>query len=151
MLSSLDKTIKLTIIIVDDCPHEHFFIKQALCEFKNITFYDYYNGETFLHFLQYKSEELYPDQKRPDIVILDVNMPKMSGFELFDLIERKNLRAHFKFFVLTTSLAEKEREDCEKYKLKCFQKPFDFKDFSELLEEIITDAKKDLASQEPEI
>jgi response regulator RpfG family c-di-GMP phosphodiesterase len=135
----VDKDIKLSIAIVDDCKEDHILIKMALKEFKNIVFSDFYNGEDFLHFLE--GENILSQTKHPNIVILDVNMPKMTGFQVFDLIDRKNLRDHMRFFILTTSVTEMEWSNCRKHKLKCFQKPFNINDFRELLEEMIMEAK----------
>ena len=138
----LDKDIKLTIVIVDDNQDEHFFIKRALKDFKNILFNDYYNGEDFLHFLEQKSKQKPSRQIHPDIVILEVNVPKMGGFEIFDLIEQKGLKGRIHFYILTSHITEKEQQNCKKYLLKCFQKPFNVDHFTGLLKEMISEATK---------
>lgn len=139
----LDKNIKLTIVIVDDNPSEHFFIKHALGEYKNILYNDYYSGEDLLRFLEEKSKKIHPSGTLPDIVILDVNMPKLSGFEVFELIGKRGLRHNgIQFYILTTTVTDLERASCKKYNLRCYQKPFNIHDFTELLEDMIKDYLK---------
>ncbi|MFL5765663.1 MAG: response regulator [Bacteroidia bacterium] len=138
-IRELDGNIELTIIIVDDSRDDHFFIKESLCHLKKIHFQDFYDGEDFLDFLEQPGIKKYPDSKHPVIVILDVNMPKLTGFEVFDIIMKKNLRAHFHFFILTTSITEEGKSICKKYALECHQKPFLIDDFTTLLEKIIKD------------
>jgi CheY-like chemotaxis protein len=139
---NIPKDIKLTIVIVDDNPAEHFFIKNALNGFKNILYNDYHNGEDFLRFLEEKNKKPRPSNAYPDIVILDVNMPGMSGFEVFNLIEKKNLKSHTRFYILTTNITDAERENCKRFQLRCYKKPFDLDDFTELLEDIISHSIK---------
>jgi CheY-like chemotaxis protein len=136
-ITGIDKNIKLTIVIVDDSPEEHFFIKKALKDFKNILFNDYYSGEDFLRFLEEKNKKPLAIKTFPDIVILDINMPKMTGFEVFDEIERRGLKKNIKFYVLTTDVTERDRIDCEKHDLACYKKPFNFENFRNVLQEML--------------
>lgn len=138
-ITGINKDIKLTLVIVDDSPEEHFFIKQALKDFKNILFNDYYNGEDFLRFLEERNKRPVLIKNLPDIVILDVNMPKMTGFEVFEIIEKRGLKKNIQFYVLTTNITERDRLNCEKYKLTCYKKPFDLDHFSNVLGEILKD------------
>jgi CheY-like chemotaxis protein len=135
----LDENIELTIIIVDDCRDDHFFIKESLSHYKRIHFLDYYDGEDFLDFLEEQSKRNGFKSKHPVIVILDVNMPKLTGFEVFEMIELKNLKHHIRFYILTTSVTDTEKSKCKKYGLECHQKPFLIDDFTRLLEKIIED------------
>jgi CheY-like chemotaxis protein len=138
----VDKNIKLSIVIVDDSYEDHYFIKTALGDFKNILFNDYYNGLDFLNFLEEKSKAPHLEKTMPDIVILDVNMPKLTGFEVFKIVEQKGLKSHMRFYILTTSITERERIQCDQFGLKCFQKPFSIDRFTELLEEMIAEVVK---------
>lgn len=56
----------------------------------------------------------HPDQQ-VDVIFLDINMPRMNGFEFIDAANRE-LRAHFAKMVvvmLTTSMDPKDRERAE--------------------------------------
>jgi CheY-like chemotaxis protein len=61
------------------------------------------NGEEALQFLA-----THTVSERPDIILMDLNMPKMNGFELLENIRERNPLNDVKIFVLTTS---EERED----------------------------------------
>lgn len=135
----LDQNIQLTIVIVDDNQEDHVLIKTALSAFKNILFNDYYYGKDFLHFLEDKSKKTHSTQTFPNIVILDVKMPGMSGFELFDLVESKGLKGHIKFYILSANFTDDEKRHCLKHGLKFYQKPFDVTHFKKMLEEMISD------------
>jgi CheY-like chemotaxis protein len=69
------------------------------------------NGEEALNYLQQGTSN--PSYARPDIVLLDLNMPKMNGAELLDRIRSDDQLKDLKIFVITTS---DEKEDREKVK-----------------------------------
>jgi two-component system, response regulator len=139
----LNKDIKLKIVIVDDSMDDHFFIKEALEEFKNITFVSFYNGVDFLNYIKEKSKEAHHSSELPDIVILDVNMPKLTGFEVFEKVKEYKVEEIIKFFVLTTSLTDRDLEKCKLLKLECHKKPFSIDAFSILLQAMIKNSGLD--------
>lgn len=46
----------------------------------------------------------------PDVVLIDINMPKMNGFELLDAIRRDDNWKHLKCFIVTTSGEKVDRD-----------------------------------------
>jgi CheY-like chemotaxis protein len=64
------------------------------------------NGEDAIHALEYGGNEIF--NGKPDIILLDLNMPKMNGFEFLTKIKSQNSWKDVKVFMLTTS---DERED----------------------------------------
>jgi two-component system, chemotaxis family, response regulator Rcp1 len=131
----LDKNIKLTIIIVDDAQDDHFFIKESMRDFKNIKWISFYNGEEFLKYLQEKVR--YDTKDLPDIVILDINMPKLSGFDVFELVKERRLQESIAFYILTTNLTQSDLEKCASFVLDCYKKPFSIDHFGTLMQKII--------------
>lgn len=69
------------------------------------------NGEEALSYLNNGAAD--PAYVRPDIVLLDLNMPKMNGSELLQAIRSNSQWKDLKVFVITTS---DEKEDREKIK-----------------------------------
>jgi CheY-like chemotaxis protein len=65
------------------------------------------NGEDALAYLNEVSKS---GGVRPDIILLDLNMPKMNGIELLANIRKKNEWRETKVFIITTS---EEKEDKE--------------------------------------
>jgi CheY-like chemotaxis protein len=59
------------------------------------------NGEEGIHMLEHPEEGVYSDA--PDIVLLDLNMPRMNGLEFLQSIRKKDKWRDLKVFVLTTS------------------------------------------------
>lgn len=68
------------------------------------------NGEEALAYLDQVSKG---EGEVPDIILLDLNMPKMNGVEFLTQIRRKDEWKNTKVFVITTS---DEREDREHIK-----------------------------------
>jgi CheY-like chemotaxis protein len=69
------------------------------------------NGEDGLAYLE--STEKDNTQPRPDIILLDLNMPKMNGVEFLQTLRKDNRFRDLKVFVITTS---DEKEDRQKTK-----------------------------------
>lgn len=69
------------------------------------------NGEEALAYL--KDGVNNPGYMRPDIVLLDLNMPKMNGAEFLQAIRTSDQFKDLKVFVITTS---DEKEDRQKVK-----------------------------------
>jgi CheY-like chemotaxis protein len=68
------------------------------------------NGEEALEILTNN----YPDEYCPDIVLLDINMPKMNGFEFLQAIRNNNDLKDLKVFIITTSDERVDREAARK-------------------------------------
>lgn len=52
-------------------------------------------------------------KERPDLVILDVMMPRISGFEMLELVRMTPEIANLKVIVMTALSAEEQRERAE--------------------------------------
>lgn len=93
------------------------------------------NGEQCLAFL--RREGQYADAPKPDLVLLDLNMPVMDGREvLSEMVDDDELKA-FPVVILTTS--EDDRDVLAMYKLRCsayITKPVDFERFQEITQRI---------------
>ncbi len=83
------------ILIVDDEPHIRMLIEQTLEELEDddVEFLTAENGEIALQIIQ---------QERPQLVFLDVMMPKMNGMEVCRKV-KKELQLFDVFIVLLTA------------------------------------------------
>jgi CheY-like chemotaxis protein len=66
------------------------------------------NGEEALDYL--KGGTANPAYNRPDIILLDLNMPKMNGVEFLNVIRSNDQWKDLKVFVITTSDEKEDRQ-----------------------------------------
>ena len=86
------------------------------------------NGEECLAFLRKQGE--YVNVPTPDLILLDLNMPKVSGLQVLAEMEKDERLRGLPVVVLTTS--DKADEIQKLYKLHCnsyIVKPIDFNQF----------------------
>jgi len=112
----------LCVMVIDDSDADQFMSEIILKEYNpDIEILQAYDGVEALEML--KSAE-----KLPDLILLDINMPRMNGFEfLEEYCSEKNKIPHAPVVVMLTSSAQ--GEDKEKAKThKCvkhyLEKPF---------------------------
>ena len=124
------------ILLVDDSPDDILIAKRAFAKsnMHNKIFVTY-NGEEAIQFLQKK--EKFKDMPTTSLVILDLKMPKVNGFEVLKIIKNDENLKSVPIIVLTSS---SRPEDIERaYKLGCnsfIVKPINFEDFVEAVQEI---------------
>ena len=102
------------LLLVDDDPTTNFFNKHLVGKmgvFKNI--HEASNGKEALQVI----EELHDQGKRPDMILLDINMPIMNGFEFLDHYVKldESMRSSVVVCMLTTSLAVEDLERSKQY------------------------------------
>ena len=93
------------------------------------------NGEDCMAFL--RKERGYEDRPRPDLVLLDLNMPRMDGREVLAEIVRDEQLRSLPVVVLTTS--DSQEDVLASYNLRCSSyivKPVDFHQFSRVVQGI---------------
>ena len=93
------------------------------------------NGEEFLDYLlrrgQYEDPETSP---RPDLILLDLNMPKLNGREALAQLKQHKDLGRIPVVVLTTS--QQEVDILQSYDLGCssyIQKPVDVEQFVDVV------------------
>ncbi len=93
------------------------------------------DGEQALEFLFKRGKHV--DAPTPDLILLDLNMPKLSGQEVLKRIKEDEDLKSIPVIILTTSTAD---EDILKsYQLQAssyIRKPVDFKQFGEVIQKL---------------
>ena len=75
------------------------------------------------------------EQLQPDVLLLDLAMPKMSGLEVLQQLQPKY--PQMKVIVITANGSEQVYKECKKYgAIGYIDKPFDFKDVLAQIEEV---------------
>jgi two-component system response regulator len=93
------------------------------------------NGEECMAFL--RKEDAYAGKPTPDLILLDLNMPRMDGREVLAEIAGDEHLRHLPIVVLTTSSAD--QDILAAYKLRCSSyilKPVDFPQFVRVIQSI---------------
>ncbi|WP_162416095.1 response regulator [Cyclobacterium roseum] len=86
------------------------------------------NGQEALDFLKKRAN--FSDVQRPDLVLLDINIPIFNGFEVLEVIKKDESLKKIPVIMLTTSSNQKDIERA--YKNHCnsyVQKPLEMDDF----------------------
>jgi DNA-binding response OmpR family regulator len=77
-------------------------------------------------------------EKLPDIIVLDLNLPKMHGKDILTLLKANADLAAVPVMVLTTSSVKEERNYCLKAGARQYHiKPVNMRDFKPIIEGII--------------
>jgi CheY-like chemotaxis protein len=126
----------ISILLVEDNPGDVLLARVALEKSKfAVNVQVVTDGEEALDFLYKKGQ--FKEAERPDLVLLDLNLPAKSGWEvLADLKNDDELRV-IPVIILTTSQAEWDIIKCYKLHANCFvNKPFGFDSFDRVVASI---------------
>jgi CheY-like chemotaxis protein len=95
------------ILLLEDESADAYLVKMALKENKILAnLYHVVDGREGLDFLQ--RAEKYTDAPRPDLIFLDLNMPRMNGYEFLKAIKANSMFCDIPVIVLTTSDVEND-------------------------------------------
>jgi CheY-like chemotaxis protein len=79
----------------------------------------------------------YADRPRPGIILLDLNMPRLSGHEVLRQVKEDTDLRTIPVVILTTSDAETDRVRCYTHHANSYLvKPVDFQQFSKMVEDL---------------
>ncbi|MHA3789212.1 response regulator [Flavobacterium hauense] len=100
---------KHTILLVEDDELDVISVERSLKKIENeYNLYTAYNGIEALDILKKMNANALPD-----VILLDLNMPKMNGLEFLRIIRADELLKDIKVFVMTTSSESSERAEAE--------------------------------------
>lgn len=126
----------IDMLLIEDNPGDVRLAQEALNESKvRNKLYVVEDGVEAMKFLLNKDK--YADSPRPDLILLDLNLPRKSGREVLkEIKEDKNLR-RIPVVVLTVSNAEEDILKCYDNYANCYiTKPLDFNQFLKVTREI---------------
>jgi CheY-like chemotaxis protein len=135
-VNTVDGLTAIEILLVEDDPGDVLMTREALDQSKlvhDIQVVD--NGEQALEFLRREGE--YRDARRPDLILLDLNLPRLSGSEVLGVIKDDPDLRSIPVVVLTTSDAEEDV--LRSYQLHAnayVTKPVDFDSFVKVVRQV---------------
>jgi chemotaxis family two-component system response regulator Rcp1 len=124
------------ILLVEDNPGDVRLTKEALKEgkvYNNLHWAK--DGVEALEFL--KREGKYANAPRPDIILLDLNLPKKDGREVLAVVKKNADLKQIPVVVLTTSKAEEDVLKSYELHANCYvTKPVDLEKFIQVVQSI---------------
>lgn len=126
----------IDILLVEDDPGDVLITKEALEHSKvtnNLTCVE--DGEQALAFLRREGE--HADATRPDLILLDLNLPRRDGREVLAEVKNDPELRRIPIVVLTTSQAEEDILRSYDLHANAFvSKPVDFDRFVEVVRQV---------------
>ena len=126
----------IEILLVEDDPGDVLMTQEAFADHKLANnLHVVTNGEEALLFLRKQGE--YADRPTPDLVLLDLNLPRRDGREVLAEVKGDPLLRRLPVVVLTTSDAEEDvLRSYDLHANAYVQKPVDFTNFVEAVRAI---------------
>jgi CheY-like chemotaxis protein len=123
----------IQILLVEDSEADVLLTREALSHAKVVNnLHVVENGDDALHFL-HRSKQ-FADAPRPDLILLDLNLPRRDGREVLAEIKQSDSLKTIPVVVLTTSRAEEDVLKAYGLHANCYiPKPVDFEKFAEVI------------------
>lgn len=132
----LNRTDAIEILLVEDNPGDVCLIREAFklgSISKRLEVVE--DGEAALHYLRREGKFRYA--LHPDLILLDLNLPKIDGREVLSEIKDDPDLRHIPVIILTTSNSEKDVVSAYERHANCYlTKPQDLFQYLELIENI---------------
>ena len=124
------------ILLIEDNPGDVRLTIEALKEAKIMnSMHVADDGIEALSFL--KKEGIYKDKPRPDLIILDLNLPKKDGREVLGEIKSDDSLKQIPIVILTTSEAEEDIIKSYELHANCYiTKPVDMEQFIKVVKSV---------------
>lgn len=124
------------VLLIEDNPGDVRLTQEAIKEGnKEINLEVVMDGVEAIKYL--RKQEQYEHVPKPDLILLDLNLPKWDGREVLKEIKADNELKRIPVLVLTTSNAEQDVINCYDLHANCYiNKPVDFDRFFEIIRKI---------------
>lgn len=130
------KGVPIDILLVEDNPGDVRLTQEAFKEGKlRNNLYVASDGVEALDFLNRRGS--YKDAPTPDLILLDLNLPKMDGREVLENIKSEKKLRRIPVVVLTTSKAEEDILKSYNLHANCYiTKPVELEEFFHIIQSI---------------
>ncbi|MDH5643323.1 MAG: response regulator [Gemmatimonadota bacterium] len=124
------------VLLVEDNPGDVRLLKEFFNDQDRATELNVVtNGIDALSYV--RREEPYKDSLQPDLIILDLNLPRMSGIEVLRTIKNDDILKHIPVLILTTSNADEDIFNAyEAHANAYLVKPLEFSHFATMVNKL---------------
>ncbi|WP_121357691.1 response regulator [Flavisolibacter nicotianae] len=123
-----------TILWADDDPDDrHIICDIVAAHYSNYALTCVEDGSEVLRFLH----NIKDTADLPCLVVLDINMPKLTGLETLERIKGDERYKDLKVAVFTTSSSKQDRQVCERHGVPMATKPYSYSDFKHAVAEML--------------
>jgi chemotaxis family two-component system response regulator Rcp1 len=132
----MGNTEAIRILLVEDNPGDVRLTLEAFKEGKvRNEISVVHDGVEALAFLRRQGQ--YADAQRPDVILLDLNLPKKDGYEVLAEIKQDSTLKRIPVVILTTSKAERDILETYYLHANCYViKPIDLEQFITVIKSI---------------
>lgn len=126
----------IEILLVEDDPGDVLMTQEAFAEHENpVNVSVVGDGAAALDFLRKQGE--WTEAPVPDLVLLDLNLPRMDGMEVLAVVKNDPMLRHIPIVVLTTSDAQEDVVGSYSLHANAYvTKPVDFDKFQAVVRQI---------------
>lgn len=128
---------QINILVVDDSPGDRRLIEEAIKEIQLPLDHVLLTAEDGIEALQILGPDI-PGEAAPiDLIILDLNMPRMNGFQFLETVKNRTAHVDIPVIVLTTSSNESDIFEAYRLKANCYvTKPLDINEFIDTVQKL---------------
>jgi len=121
------------ILLVEDNAADILLLEEAIADLGlELDLHVVNNGEEAMSYLMCRPP--YEDAVRPDLILLDLNLPRKNGFDVLEEIKDDRYLLQIPVIILSTSRAEEDINRCYLLSANCFvNKPSDLEQFIEVM------------------
>lgn len=123
-------------LLVEDDPAHAELVRIAMEENAVANTMDHVeDGELAVKYLN--MDEPYEDRRRPDVVLLDIRLPRMDGHEVLEYMKTNEHLSTIPVVMLTTSDADSDRAKAYEHNANSYvTKPVDFDQFRKMVRDL---------------
>ena len=110
------------VVYVDDDPDDRMIMEDAFLNIPDYELQIFTNGNKLFDYLEEEKENL------PSLIILDVNMPFMSGIDVLRILRSNEQYKSIPVVMFTTSTSPIDRQQCKEYEADLVVKPLSYKE-----------------------
>lgn len=133
---SIEQFKAVEILLIEDSPSDVLLAKEALADTKIVnSLHEVTDGVEAMRYL--RKEGPYTTAPRPDLILLDLNLPRKDGREVLAEIKSDESLKRIPVVVLTTSKSEADVMRAYGLHANCYiVKPLDFEQFAHVVRSV---------------